>query len=88
MILRGVTAHYLARSTFPLKTRVTRRWYTQQAGGVGLLLVQIAQLAARAVRVIGTVSTEEKAKLRHVRRARVAVPFFIRKTILKLRPGG
>jgi NADPH2:quinone reductase len=60
VMLQGMTAHYLAYSTFPLKRGQTALVHAA-AGGVGLLLVQIAH-NIRA-RVIGTVSTEEKAKL-------------------------
>jgi NADPH2:quinone reductase len=60
VILQGMTAHYLAHDTFPLKRGQTALVHAA-AGGVGLLLVQMAhQIGAR---VIGTVSTEEKAKL-------------------------
>ncbi len=60
VMLQGLTAHYLASSTYPLKAGDTCLVHAA-AGGVGLLLVQIARL--RGARVIGTVSTEEKAKL-------------------------
>ena len=60
MMLQGMTAHYLAHSTFPLKRGDTALIHAA-AGGVGLLLVQIAHDIG--ARVIGTVSTEEKAKL-------------------------
>ena len=59
-MLQGMTAHYLACSTYPLKKGDTCLVHAA-AGGVGLLLVQIAKM--RGARVIGTVSTEEKAKL-------------------------
>ena len=59
-MLQGMTAHYLATSTYPLKKGDTCLVHAA-AGGVGLLLTQIARL--RGARVIGTVSTEEKAKL-------------------------
>ncbi len=59
-MLQGMTAHYLSHDTFPLKRGETALIHAA-AGGVGLLLVQMAhQIGAR---VIGTVSTEEKAKL-------------------------
>ena len=59
-ILQGMTAHYLAYDTYPLKKGETALVHAA-AGGVGLLLVQMAHnLGAR---VIATVSTEEKAKL-------------------------
>lgn len=59
-MLQGMTAHYLAYSTWPLKAGETALVHAG-AGGVGLLLTQIA--AARGARVIATVSTEAKAEL-------------------------
>jgi NADPH2:quinone reductase len=59
-MLQGLTAHYLACSTYPLKSGDTCLVHAA-AGGVGLLLCQIAKM--RGARVIGTVSTEEKSKL-------------------------
>src|SRR5262245_20662868 len=59
-MLQGMTAHYLACSTYPLKKGDTCLVHAA-AGGVGLLLCQIGKL--RGARVIGTVSTDEKAKL-------------------------
>jgi NADPH:quinone reductase len=59
-MLQGMTAHYLVNSTYPLKKGETALIHAA-AGGVGLLLVQMARsIGARA---IGTVGTEEKAKL-------------------------
>jgi NADPH2:quinone reductase len=59
-MLQGMTAHYLAYDTYPLKKGETALIHAA-AGGVGLLLVQMAHnLGAR---VIATVSTEEKARL-------------------------
>jgi len=58
-LLQGMTAHYLACSTYPLGANHTCLVHAA-AGGVGLLLCQIA--VQRGARVIGTVSTEEKAK--------------------------
>jgi NADPH2:quinone reductase len=60
VMLQGMTAHYLACSTYPLKPGDSCLVHAA-AGGVGLLLCQIAKL--RGARVIGTVSTEDKAKL-------------------------
>ena len=60
VMLQGMTAHYLAFSTYPLRAGDTALIHAA-AGGVGLLLVQLAK-RCRA-RVIGTVSTEEKARL-------------------------
>jgi NADPH:quinone reductase len=59
-MLQGMTAHYLACSTYPLKKGDTCLVHAA-AGGVGLLLCQMAKM--RGARVIGTVSTDEKAKL-------------------------
>lgn len=60
LMLQGLTAHYLATSTYPLKSGDTCLVHAA-AGGVGLLLCQIAKL--RGARVFGTVSTEQKAAL-------------------------
>jgi NADPH:quinone reductase len=60
VMLQGMTAHYLTHSTYPLGPDDTVLIHAA-AGGVGLLLVQIARL--RGARVIGTTSTEEKAEL-------------------------
>jgi NADPH2:quinone reductase len=59
-MLQGLTAHYLACTTFPLKAGDTCLVHAG-AGGVGLLLTQVARL--RGARVITTVSNEEKAAL-------------------------
>ncbi|MGC4089006.1 MAG: quinone oxidoreductase [Polyangiaceae bacterium] len=59
LMLQGLTAHYLARSTFPLGPEHTALVHAA-AGGVGLLLVQLAKAAG--ARVIGTVSTQDKAE--------------------------
>jgi NADPH:quinone reductase len=59
-MLQGMTAHYLSTSTYPLKTGDTALVHAA-AGGVGLLLIQMAKRAG--ARVFGTVSTEEKARL-------------------------
>jgi NADPH2:quinone reductase len=58
--LQGMTAHYLAYSTFPLKAGDTALIHAG-AGGVGLLLTQIATHIG--ARVFTTVSTPEKAEL-------------------------
>jgi NADPH2:quinone reductase len=60
LMLQGMTAHYLAVDTYPLGADDTALVHAA-AGGVGHLLVQVAKL--RGARVIGTVSTEEKAGL-------------------------
>jgi len=60
VMLQGMTAHYLAHSTYALKAGDTALVHAA-AGGVGLLLTQMASQAG--AHVIGTVSTEEKEKL-------------------------
>ncbi|WP_337286719.1 quinone oxidoreductase [Candidatus Methylomirabilis sp.] len=59
-MLQGLTAHYLTHSTYPLQPGDTALIHAA-AGGVGLLLVQMAK--RRGGRVIGTVSTRQKADL-------------------------
>jgi NADPH2:quinone reductase len=61
-MLQGMTAHYLTRSTYLLQRNDTALIHAA-AGGVGLLLIQLAKRVG--ARVIGTVSTEAKAKLAH-----------------------
>jgi len=60
VMLQGMTAHYLTHSTFPLHEGHTALVHAA-AGGVGLLLVQMAKM--RGARVIGTAGSEEKARL-------------------------
>jgi NADPH2:quinone reductase len=59
VLMQGVTAHYLATDTYPIQPRDPVLVHAA-AGGVGQLLTQIAKL--RGGPVIGTVSTEAKAK--------------------------
>jgi NADPH2:quinone reductase len=59
-MLQGMTAHYLSHATYPLKQGETALVHAA-AGGVGLLLVQMAHNIG--ARVIATVSTDEKAEL-------------------------
>jgi len=59
-MLQGMTAHYLVNDTYPLRAGETALVHAA-AGGVGLLLVQLAKLAGAYV--IGTVGTEDKAQL-------------------------
>jgi NADPH2:quinone reductase len=59
-MLQGMTAHYLVYDTYPLKKGETALIHAA-AGGVGLLLVQMAHNIG--ARIIATVSTEEKARL-------------------------
>jgi NADPH:quinone reductase len=60
VMLQGMTAHYLTHSTFPLEEGQTALVHAA-AGGVGLLLVQMAKM--RGATVIATAGSEEKAKL-------------------------
>ena len=60
VMLQGMTAHYLTKSTFPLKPGDVVLLHAA-AGGVGLLLIQMAKMMG--ARVIGTVSTQAKADL-------------------------
>ena len=60
VLLQGLTAHYLAVDTFPLKPGDTALVHAG-AGGVGLLLIQMAK--KRGARVLTTVGTDEKGKL-------------------------
>ena len=59
-MMHGLTAHYLVNDAHELKAGETALVHAA-AGGVGLLLVQLAH--AIGARVIGTVSSEEKARL-------------------------
>src|SRR5581483_8859957 len=58
-LLKGMTAHYLLKSVYPVQQGDTVLVHAG-AGGVGLILTQWASMA---VRVITTVSTPEKAEL-------------------------
>ena len=60
VLLQGITAHYLANDTFPLSSE-HRCLIHAGAGGVGLLLTQIAKLAG--AEVVTTVGTEDKAEI-------------------------
>jgi len=59
-MLQGMTAHYLLHSSYPLKKGETALIHAA-AGGVGLLLVQMAKKIG--ARVIATAGTQEKAQL-------------------------
>ncbi len=59
-MLQGMTAHYLTHSTWPLQKGETCLVHAA-AGGTGGLIVQMARMLE--ARVIGTVSTEEKAQI-------------------------
>jgi NADPH2:quinone reductase len=69
-MLQGMTAHYLAYTTYPLKPGDACLVHAA-AGGVGLLLVQMAKQCG--ARVFGTVSTEEKAALAREAGAEAAI---------------
>lgn len=60
VMLQGMTAHYLTRSTFPLKSGHIALVHAA-AGGTGRLIVQMAKLAG--ARVIGTAGSAEKADI-------------------------
>ncbi len=59
-LLQGMTAHFLSHDTYPIQRGDTVLVHAA-AGGVGLLLVQMAKM--RGARVLGTVSTDDKAAL-------------------------
>ncbi|MFY9552626.1 MAG: quinone oxidoreductase [Thermoanaerobaculia bacterium] len=71
-MLQGMTAHYLACSTHPLKAGDTCLVHAA-AGGVGQLLTQIAKM--RGARVLGTVSTPAKAALAKAAGADAAIQY-------------
>lgn len=70
VLLQGMTAHYLAHSTYPLQPGDVCLVHAA-AGGVGLLLVQMAKRAGAVV--LGTVGSEEKAALVRQAGADVAI---------------
>jgi len=59
IMLKGLTVHYLLRQTYPVKAGQTILWHAA-AGGVGLIACQWAK--ALDVKLIGTVSSAEKAQ--------------------------
>jgi NADPH2:quinone reductase len=59
-MLQGMTAHYLMLDTYPVRKGDTVLVHAA-AGGVGLLLVQVARM--RGARIVATVSTPQKAEL-------------------------
>lgn len=60
VLLQGMTAHYLTQSTYPIQAGETALVHAA-AGGMGLLLTQLVKAAGG--KVIGTVSSDAKAKL-------------------------
>ncbi|MBO1437893.1 quinone oxidoreductase [Meiothermus sp. CFH 77666] len=71
-MLQGMTAHYLTHSTYPLKAGETCLIHAG-AGGVGLLLIQMAKMIGATV--ITTASTEEKRALAKEAGADYALPY-------------
>jgi NADPH2:quinone reductase len=72
VLLQGMTAHYLIHSTYPVQEGETVLIHAA-AGGVGLMLIQMARL--RGARVIGTTSTAEKAELAKENGADEIIPY-------------
>jgi len=72
LALQGMTAHYLAFSTFPLRKEHTALVYAA-AGGVGRILVQLA--VQRGARVLACTSTEEKAAAVRALGAHEVIPY-------------
>lgn len=70
VMLQGMTAHYLTRSTYALKAGDSCLVHAA-AGGTGGLIVQMAR--ACGARVFGTVSTEEKARIARAHGVEVAI---------------
>jgi NADPH2:quinone reductase len=60
VMLQGITAHFLTKSTYPLKPGETVLIHAA-AGGVGQLLIQMAKMSE--ARVLATTSNEEKSKI-------------------------
>lgn len=86
--LQGMTAHYLARSVFVLKPGV-RCLVHAGAGGVGLMLIQIAEMLG--AEVFATVSTSEKAKLAREAGARHVINYReedFAAAVRRIAPGG
>lgn len=85
---QGLTAHYLATSTFPLRDGHTALVHAAE-GGVGLLLTQIAKM--RGATVYGTVSTGETALLAEQAGAYAVIRYTdtdFKDAVLELSPGG
>lgn len=88
VMLQGMTAHFLASSTFPLGHGDTALVHAG-AGGAGLLLTQVAKL--RGATVYTTVSTEAKAELSRQAGADEVILYTeadFREEIERLAPGG
>jgi NADPH2:quinone reductase len=74
VMLQGMTAHYLTHSTYPIAAGDTALVHAA-AGGTGLLLVQMAKM--RGAKVIGTVSSSEKARLAAVAGADFVIDYSV-----------
>ncbi len=72
VFLQGLTAHYLATSTYPVRAGDVAVVHAA-AGGVGLLLTQIVKLLGG--RVIATTSSDEKAALARGAGADETIPY-------------
>ena len=72
VMLQGMTAHYLVTSTWDLQAGQTCLVHAA-AGGVGLLLVQLAK--AKGATVIATASTQAKRRLAHDAGADTAIGY-------------
>jgi NADPH2:quinone reductase len=81
-MLQGMTAHYLTRSTWPVKPGDVCLVHAA-AGGVGLLLCQLARRLGATV--IGTVSTPAKAELAHAAGAHEAILYSERDFLAEVR---
>ena len=82
VMLQGMTAHYLTYSTYAVKPNDAVLIHAA-AGGTGLLLVQVAKMLG--ARVIGTVSTEEKARLARVAGADATINYMKEDFAVELR---
>lgn len=82
--LQGLTAHYLATSTYPVQAGDTILVHAG-AGGVGLLLTQLA--VARGARVITTVSTADKEQLSRAAGAAEVIRYDLLKDLTVELPG-
>lgn len=88
IMLQGMTAHYLAHSTFPLKEG-QKALVHAGAGGVGLLLIQIARLLGATI--YATVGTEAKAELARAAGANETIVYSkqdFETEVKRLAPGG
>src|SRR5207249_3049193 len=88
IMLQGMTAHYLTHSTFPLK-RGHKALVHAGAGGVGLLLTQVAKKLGATV--YATVGSDAKAELAHAAGADETIIYSkleFESEVKRLAPGG